>query len=202
MSRSCPGCRRRVLVAGLIVLLSPLFPLGVIAANEPVNPPDLMEGKVDTGRSIDLVVLVDGSPDRLFELWTSREGVRRFFGRDGKIESRVGGLYEIRFGLRPDGEPAGPRGTRILRFEPSEALDFEWEMPHFAAELNTDPLPTWVEVRFEPYSTDPDRSLVRVSHKGFGRGEAWDRSYDFFQRNWFDILFRLKLHCAYFDFEG
>lgn len=182
----------------LLLMLSPALGENIArAASE-----ELMAGKVDTGRTIELAVIVDGSPERLFEIWSTAEGVESFFGRQGRIEPRVGGLYEIRFGPRPDGKLAGPRGTRILRFEPGTALDFEWEMPQFAKELNKTPLPTWVEVRFEQYSPAPEQTLVRVAHKGFGTGEAWDRSYDFFQRNWFEILFRLKLHCAYFDFEG
>jgi uncharacterized protein YndB with AHSA1/START domain len=158
---------------------------------------DLMKGKVRTDRSIDLAVIVNGSPEGLFELWSTTEGVNTFFGSGSTIESNLGGLYEVYFGVRPDGQVAGPRGTRILRYEPGQALDFEWEMPYFARELNTRPLPTWVEVRFARFPDEPEQTRVRVTHHGFGRGETWDRVYDFFQHNWFDILFRLKLHCTF-----
>ena len=95
-----------------------------------------------------------------------------------------------------------PPGTRILRFEPARALDFEWQMPFFASELNTAPLPTWVEVRFETLSEAPPRTLVHLMHHGFGQAEAWDRSYRFFQRGWFEILFRLKLQRTFFVFSS
>jgi uncharacterized protein YndB with AHSA1/START domain len=185
---------RPALAVALLLACQPATTLAQETSRE-----SLMEGKEPTGRSIDLAVLVDGSPARLFELWTTRDGVNDFFGSDARIEPRLGGLYEIGFDLLPNGERAGPRGTRILRFEPGEALAFEWTMPPFAEELNTRPLPTWVEVRFEELSSKPERTLVRVSHRGFGTGELWDRCYDYFQRNWFDILFRLKLHCAHFE---
>jgi len=159
---------------------------------------DLIHGKVRTGRAIELTAIVDGSPEVVFGLWSTRDGVNRFFGSSATVEPRLGGLYEIGFGLRPDGRPAGTHGTRILRFEPGVALDFEWQMPFFADQLNTSPLPTWVEVRLETQGDDPPQTRLRLSHRGFGAGEEWDRSYEFFQVNWFEVLFRLKVHCTYF----
>lgn len=156
------------------------------------------QGKERTGRFIELAAAVDGTPEELFAEWATSAGANAFFGSAANIEPRVGGLYEIAFGLRPDGEPAGTSGTRILRYEPSRALDFEWQMPWFARELNAPPLPTWVEVRFEPLSETPPRTVVHVTHHGFGRGENWDRCFAFFQRGWFQVLFRLKLQRAHF----
>ena len=179
-------------LAGLIALV---IPAGIHAQVDPMAQ-NWMDGKVKTGRLIEQHVLVDGSPDEIFDLWATAKGADKFFGSDAKIEPRVGGLYEISFGQRADGQIAGPRQTRILRYMPGKALDFEWEMPVFAAELNTRPLPTWVEIEFESFSDDPERTVVHLTHHGFGQSEAWDRSYEFFQRGWFDIMFRLKLHCT------
>lgn len=162
---------------------------------------ELLRGKEKTGRSIVLEVVVDGSPEQIFEAWATAEGVKQFFGSGSNIEPRVGGLYEIGFGRRPDGTVPGPRGNRILRYEPARALDFEWEMPRFASELNARPLPTWVEIRLEPFGERGDRTLVKLTHHGFGQGDMWDRCHSFFQRGWFDILFRLKLHRTFFVFS-
>lgn len=159
---------------------------------------DVMQGKVRTARSIEFVLVVEGTPAEVFELWTQGEHVIRWFGTGANLDPRVGGIYEIQFGLRPDGETAGPRENRILSLKPGRALDFEWDMPQFAKELNTKPLPTWVEVRFELYSEEPAKTQIRFSHLGFGEGELWDRCIEFFERGWFDILFRLKLYTTYF----
>jgi len=161
-----------------------------------------LPGVARSDRLIELVVVVDGPVDRTFDLWSTSDGADRFFGSGSTIEAREGGLYEIEFGLRPDGEVAGPRGTRILRYSPPDTLAFEWEMPFFARELNRRPLPTWVELRFESFGEDPDRTQVHLVHHGFGRGDAWDRSYVYFQRNWFEVLFRLKRYCATEADEG
>jgi uncharacterized protein YndB with AHSA1/START domain len=150
------------------------------------------EGKSKTGRSISFQVRVPGSPDEVFQSWISPDGIKSFFGSGSNVDPKVGGLYEIDFGLTPDGQVAGPRNNRILRYIPGRALDFEWTMPVFAEELNVDPLPTWVEIRLESAGDNGAQTLLRLDHHGFGEGEQWDRCYDFFERGWFDILFRLK----------
>ena len=159
------------------------------------------EGKLNTGRSISFQVRVQGTPDQIFQLWILPDGIKSFLGSGSNVDPKVGGLYEIDFGLTPDGQVAGPRNNRILRYMPGRALDFEWTMPVFAEELNVDPLPTWVEIRLEPVGKNGDQTLVRLDHHGFGEGPQWDRCYDFFERGWFDILFRLKLNRTFFAFD-
>jgi uncharacterized protein YndB with AHSA1/START domain len=158
-------------------------------------------GKVDTGRSISFQVLVQGTPDQIFRSWVSRDGILSFLGSGSNVEQKVGGLYEIDFGVGPNGQVLGPRNNRILRYEPGRALDFEWTMPAFAKEYNVQPLPTWVEVRLEEFGQNGDQTLVRFDHHGFGEGEKWDYCYDFFARGWFDILFRLTLNRTFFVFS-
>ena len=145
------------------------------------------------GRSIFFEIVVPGTPRDLFKSWTTEAGARQFFGKRATIEPHVGGLYEIKFeGQLPDGGEPGTTGTRILYIEPDNALAFEWEAPIFAAELNTRPLPTWVELRFMPRGKEGDSTMLRLEHHGFGEGEAWDRVYTFFEHNWFEVLFRLR----------
>lgn len=150
-------------------------------------------------RSISLQARVRGTPEEIFATWTRADRVDQFFGSGAEaLEAREGGLYEIRFGVLPDGRVGGPRGNRILRWDPPTTLAFEWTMPAFAEHLNTTPLPTWVEVRFEEFGDAGDSTLVRLEHHGFGEGPDWDRCFGFFQRGWFDILFRLRLHREFF----
>lgn len=187
----------KALIASYLSLLS-LIPVVTAAAGSG----GLYEGKEDTGRSIAFEVVVEGTPEQIFENWATADGVLRFLGSGSNIEPRVGGLYEIDFGGLPDGTVLGPRDNRILRFEPGRALHFEWTMPIFAKELNTTPLPTWVEIRVEPFGASGNLTRLKLSHFGFGQGPVWDRCYSFFERGWFDILFRLKLHRSYFVFSS
>jgi len=198
MSRiSSVSARLPTAIASYLALVA--FPSGALAG---ATQGELFAGKEDTGRSIALEVLVDGTPEQLFEDWTTAAKIVQFFGSGSNVEPRVGGLYEIDFGRLADGTVLGPRDNRILRYEPPRALDFEWTMPIFAKELNAQPLPTWVEIRFEPFGDAGDLTLVKLSHHGFGQGALWDRCFSFFQRGWFEILFRLKIHRSFFVFSG
>lgn len=45
----------------------------------------LMAGKTKTDRTIRIEVIVATSPDEVYRLWTTREGVQRFFAPDAII---------------------------------------------------------------------------------------------------------------------
>ena len=46
-------------------------------------------------RAINKEVLVNATPDQLWDAWTTRDGIRSFFAPDAKIEPRVGGAFQI-----------------------------------------------------------------------------------------------------------
>lgn len=182
--------------AGMWLLKSTLFVAGALLGTQPISAEPGDEGLITgkpKGRSIFFEVVIPGTPHDLFRSWTTEDGADRFFGLSSNIEPAADGLYEIKFeGVLPDGRAPGTTGTRILHFEPDRALAFEWQAPVFADELNTTPLPTWVELRFMPRGDAGNSTVLRLEHHGFGRGEAWDRVYTFFEHNWFEVLFRLR----------
>jgi len=165
-----------------------------VTASGPENIANLMVGKHDTGRAIEFRIVVDGSPEEVFHMWTDSAASTEFFGSSATIEPRTAGIYEIGFDV-PGGERAGTIGTKILRYEPPSLLFFEWEMPKVIGHLNSRPLPTWVELRFEMFG-DKDQTDIHFYHRGFGEGPDWDQGFEFFQRNWFEVLYRLKLRQA------
>ena len=157
-----------------------------------------MAGKEKTDRSIIMKFVVDANHHEVFRLWSTEEGTRRFFGTDAHIELRVGGSYEIYFLPRdnPQCDANSTKGARLLTIEPGKELAFEWTAPPFASQFNTQPLPTWVEVRLEPLEGDSGRTVVLMAHHGFQRGHDWDRVYEFFVRSWASVLYRLDLVCS------
>jgi uncharacterized protein YndB with AHSA1/START domain len=165
-----------------------------VTASEPESVANLMAGKIDTGRAIEFRMVVDGSPEEVFHMWTDSAASTEFFGSSATIEPRLAGVYEIGFDT-PTGERAGTTGTKILRFEPPSLLFFEWEMPKYIGHLNSRPFPTWVELRFERFGNG-DQTDIHFYHRGFGDGPDWDQGFEFFQRNWFEVLFRLKQRQA------
>ena len=158
----------------------------------------LMDGKQETDLSIILNFVVDGSPEKIFNLWTTVSEIKRFFGADAVVDLKLGGSYEIYFLPREDPKSNinSTKGARLLDIKKGEKLVFEWTMPPFASELNTKPLPTWVELTFQSIKNNPNKTHVSLKHSGFKRGGKWDKAYEYFVRNWSIILFRLDLLCA------
>ncbi|MCK4766096.1 MAG: SRPBCC domain-containing protein [Candidatus Aminicenantes bacterium] len=157
-----------------------------------------MEGKTKTDRFIILNYVIDAPADKVFELWTTVDGTRKFFGKDAVIELKPGGKYEIYFLPRTDpmSIPNSTKGARLMWIKKGKELAFEWTAPPWAAALNKKPLPTWVVVNFRPLKNKPGKTHIILTHQGFKRAGSWDRTYEFFVRNWSGILFRLDLYFA------
>jgi uncharacterized protein YndB with AHSA1/START domain len=171
-----------------------LFGIGT-SAQTPA--PDAPAGKKLTDRSIDLAVVVEAPPHRVYRLWTEPPLVNQWLAAESVIQQRAGAPYEIYFMKRSQakGQRVGSAGAKGLRFEPGKRLAFEWTMPPMAEELNTDPLPTWVEVEFE--AVGADRTLVKFHHLGFQRGGKWDQCYEYFVRAWGSVVLpRLDQHVT------
>lgn len=179
-------------LVGIILLVFAVPP-------SPADRDELWIGKVKTDRSIMLEVTVEASPAEVFELWTTVEGIKKFFASDARINLVPGGAYTIIF--RPDedpeGEKFGTKGARILAFERGRSLAFEWKGKPGMTEMRASPLPTWVELTFAPVAGEPDRTLVKFASYGFGEGGGWDEAYRYFGESaWPSVLRQLKEYCA------
>jgi uncharacterized protein YndB with AHSA1/START domain len=169
---------------------------------------DLWNGKVDTGRSIQLEAIINASPEELFRVWSTEEGMRRILAPKLVIDPRLGGRYELSFApeIDPEGETQGTKGSRILRWDPPRALAFEWAtfvtskpkgMPGLAPPPYVTPqeraammpYPVWVELSFDPLGKNLTR--VRLASHGFRTGEKWDEALRYFWSNWALALGRL-----------
>jgi hypothetical protein len=78
--------------------------------------PSVPAGKVDTGRTVELSVLAEGTPAEVSELWASPAGLARFLAPAAVIDPRVGGRYEVIFAPRqdPQGADQGTKASRVL----------------------------------------------------------------------------------------
>ena len=176
---------------------------------KPANP-DLMVGKHKTDRTIFLEAIIAAPPAEVFRLWTSAEGIRNFFAPAARVDAAEGGRYEILFAPAkdPEGNSHGTRGARILKLVPDKELAFEWitfagdeslgrNAPPYAppAERNVQPLPTWVELNFEPVPGEPKQTHLRFAHFGFRDSEKWEASYRWFGRAWKGVLNELAAYC-------
>jgi uncharacterized protein YndB with AHSA1/START domain len=185
----------------------------ILATPDGTNPPEtnnLMAGKQKTDRTIVLEATIPASPADVFRLWTSKEGVAKFFAPDARIDVVTGGRYEILFAPAkdPEGNSHGTKGARILKLVPDKELVFEWitfagdellgrNAPPYAPpeERNVRPLPTWVELSFDAVDGKPDQTHLRFAHYGFRDGEKWEQSYRWFGRAWKGVLDQMVAYC-------
>lgn len=201
-----------VLACGVGVLLAPAAakaapaaaadpkaaPPAAIAATAAAAGADVPAGKQKTDQTISLEVTVEASPAEVYRLWTTSEGVKKFIAPAAEIDPVVGGRYQVAFdpASDPDGKAYGTYACKILRLEPNHLVAFEWTFPPLGAELNTQPFPTWVEVRIDPVPGQPGQSVVHLQHFGFPHSEKWDKAFAVFRdRNWPHVLATLKGYC-------
>jgi uncharacterized protein YndB with AHSA1/START domain len=144
-------------------VIAPLFAVLLAAAPAPAT------------REIVFDVTVDKTPAEVFALWTTPDGVRKFFAPASVIEPRVGGRYQIVFEPEtdPEGRKHGSFGVAILELVPGKRFATEWTFPPFGPEYNVKPFPTRVEFDFEAASGG--RTRLRLAHRGFPGDPAWDK---------------------------
>lgn len=158
-------------------------PLGlVVAAIVSLAPARAAE------RAIDKEIVVPAPLERVWESWTTRDGIRGFFAPDAVVEPRVGGAFSIH--IDPLAQP-GMRGADDMRFmalQPMKMLSFDWNAPPHLPEARAQR--TFVVLRFEP--VDDKNTRVRLHHTGWGDGGQWDQAYTYFDRAWGNVLANLK----------
>lgn len=165
------------------------------------TPPHVPPGKTLTDRKIALKAVVAAPVEEVFRRWTTVEGVESFFGEEAVVEAKVGGKYEVYFLPRshPESHANSSAGARVLEIEPSRRLVFEWRSPPFAAHLNN-PSPLWVEIRFSSVEGLQGQTIMELTNYGYGRGDDWDRVYEFFVTAWSEVLYRLDRSLVDPDF--
>ena len=139
-------------------------------------------------RSIDKHVEVAASIDEVWDAWTTRDGIRSFFAPDANVDPRVGGAFQIY--MDPLAEP-GMKGADEMRFmalQPKTMISFDWNAPPHLAQARAQR--TFVIVRFAPVSDKLTR--VTLHHTGWGDGGEWDKTFDYFERAWPQVLGNLK----------
>jgi len=139
-------------------------------------------------RSIDKHVEVAASIDEVWDAWTTRDGIRSFFAPDANVDPRVGGAFQIY--MDPLAEP-GMKGADEMRFmalQPKTMISFDWNAPPHLAQARAQR--TFVVVRIAPVSDKLTR--VTLHHTGWGDGGEWDKTFDYFERAWPQVLGNLK----------
>jgi uncharacterized protein YndB with AHSA1/START domain len=80
-------------------------------------------------KAIDREVIVNAPVQKVWQAWTTTEGIRTFFAPDAHVELRVDGPFEIFINpYAPPGEK-GADGMKIIGFQNERMLSFTWNAP-------------------------------------------------------------------------
>ena len=158
---------------------------------EQIQPADkTARANVDRMIRVDLVVAAPVAD--VWAAWTTREGIASFFGRDARVELRVGGPYEVYFLMDAPIGNRGSEGCQVLSYVPGELLAFSWNAPPSMPAVRAER--TQVVLRFE--AVNGGRTRLHLTHLGWGTGDEWDAAFDYFSIAWMQVLASLEKRFA------
>jgi len=130
--------------------------------------------------------------DRVWDLFTTADGLASWLCLRARVEPRVGGAYELFWNpdpKRPDSDST--LGCRVLTIDRPRLLSFSWRGADEVADvMNADGVaPTEVTVELRPR---PTGTRIFLIHDGWGDGEGWERARGWFDRAWRGALDQLR----------
>lgn len=138
-------------------------------------------------RAVRAEVVVGAEPERVWEAWTTEEGLEGFFAPACSVDLRVGGAYEVYFDPSAPAGRRGAEGTRVLALDPPRMLAFTWiSKPGMEVREQR----TSVVVRLDRLAEG--RTRVRLENTGYGVGSDWDEALAYFTRAWPSVLDALR----------
>lgn len=129
-----------------------------------------------------------------FARWTTPSGIESFFAPACSIGAGPGEPYEIYFSPDSEAGERGSEGCTIITVDPPSRFAFTWNAPPAVPALRAAGEHTRVSVLFK--RKGPDRTLVTLTHTGWGVGSDWDRCFEYFEEAWPVVLGRLVAVCA------
>ena len=141
-------------------------------------------------------VIVPAPREKVWEAWTTNEGLKTFFCQFPKVDLRVGGTFEVLFSMdAPEGQ-RGSEGCKILSYKPGEMLSFSWNAPPKFEHARGHHV--WVVLELE--SADAGATRVTLTHMGWNEKKAefpehaaeWDAVREYFTGAWPYVLGNLR----------
>ncbi len=156
------------------------------AVTKPIDP-SLFDASGPDVRSFTKTREIEAPAQRVYDAWATGDGFLKAMGREGTptaalVDQAIGGRFEWLW----DGE-IGSNGCQTLCYIPGRLICFTWNAPPGQA---TRERRTWVAVQIEELGDG--RTNVTLSHAGFGEGDDWDETYDYFDQAWDQVLDAMK----------
>jgi len=133
-------------------------------------------------------IIIPAQVSQVWNAWTVKEELIKFFAPDAEIDMRIGGKYEMYFLLENPPGLKGGEGNRILSFVPQKMLSFEWNAPPQFPNVRQEK--TWCVLFFD--KIDLNSTKIQFYQFGWKDGNEWDQVYEYFQDAWDYVLNNLK----------
>jgi len=130
----------------------------------------------------------------VWKTWTTTEGVKTFFGPEAKVKAVVGGPFEIYFAPSQSEGLRGSEGCKVHSIVPMKLFAFTWNAPPTIPAIRNSGVHTVVYIELEEAGAGETR--VTMTHVGWGAGEDWDKTYQYFDRAWDAVLGNLRYRFA------
>ena len=125
----------------------------------------------------------------VWKAWTTAEGIESFFApKAAKVEPWPGGAFELWFGVTMPEGTRGSEGCKVHSVKPMEQFVFEWNAPPTIPTIRG--LRTLVYLDFKPLSDK--RTEVTLRNFGYGDGEDWAKTKEYFARAWPAVMANLE----------
>ena len=136
----------------------------------------------DERRSIELQVVVPGTPEEVWNAIATGPGISSWYVPH-QVEEREGGRAEASFGPGPEMQVPG----RVAAWDPPNRVVFDGGSADDGMAFE------WL-VEAQGGGT----CVVRLVNSGFGSGDEWDDQYDAMTEGWKVFLLNLRLHLEHF----
>jgi uncharacterized protein YndB with AHSA1/START domain len=163
-------CRKFLLII-LLVLGVPLSNSGGIINAQSTTTQGAVKVTVTRGTSkrLDFEVIVPASRQRVWEAFTTKEGMESWIAPSARVDLSIGGIWEVGY---PGAQPGG--GT-ILSYMPMEMLSLHAMAPE---EFPTVRKEGTIAVFFFDRLAE-GQTRVRLAQIGWKSGVEWDKAFDY-----------------------
>jgi len=141
---------------------------------------------------VDKSLTVKADPLRVWNLFTTSDGLRSWFVPDANVELKFGGLYERLDNPTAQEGRRGQEGTRIMAYLPRQMLSYTWLAPPQFPEVRKGP--AWETWRFSDLGDGWVR--IRYTALGMGNGEQWQDAFNLLDQRMEFVMENLRLYLS------
>jgi uncharacterized protein YndB with AHSA1/START domain len=135
-------------------------------------------------KAISAELTVNAPVEKVYQAWTTEEGIKSFFAPDCNIKMEVMGPYEIIFLPKNKEGFRGGEGNVVLTFQENKMLSFTWNSPPEFKKMRNER--THVLIKF--VSMDDNSTKLLFFQDGWGEGDGWDEVYEYFNQAWKKVV--------------